>query len=89
MAVGNVGRELTPYTDGHTFLSRDAGTTWEEIMPGAFMFEFAASGTVFILVNDETPSDTVRYEKVLSGNFHRPSLTTADTRSTKGKTFGN
>jgi hypothetical protein len=60
IAVGNVGRELTPYTDGSTFLSRDAGTTWEEIMPDAFMFEFAASGTVFILVNDETPTDTVR-----------------------------
>ena len=31
MAVGNVGESLAPYVDSDTFLSRDAGLTWEEV----------------------------------------------------------
>ncbi|KAF8489623.1 hypothetical protein F5888DRAFT_1892821 [Russula emetica] len=30
MAVGNVGEKLAPYDESDTFLSRDAGFTWEE-----------------------------------------------------------
>jgi len=46
MAVGNVGEALAAYSDSDTFLSRDAGFTWEEVHKDAHMWEFGDSGSV-------------------------------------------
>ncbi|CAG8706046.1 26310_t:CDS:10, partial [Dentiscutata erythropus] len=44
MGVGNVGEYLTNYLDGDTFLTRDAGLTWNEIKKGAYMYDFGDQG---------------------------------------------
>lgn len=61
MAVGNVGENLAPYTESDTFLSRDAGFTWEEIHKDAHLWEFGDSGSVLVIVNDEEPTDHVLF----------------------------
>lgn len=57
MAVGNVGEKLASYTDSDTFLSRDAGFTWEEVHKDAHMWEFGDSGSILVMVNDEQPTN--------------------------------
>lgn len=57
MAVGNVGESLAPYTESNTFLSRDAGFTWEEVHKDAHLWEFGDSGSILVMVNDEEPTD--------------------------------
>ncbi|KAJ3780213.1 vacuolar protein sorting/targeting protein 10 [Lentinula aff. detonsa] len=61
MAVGNVGEVLAPYTDSDTFLSRDAGFTWEEVHKDAHLWEFGDSGSILIMANDEEPTDHVLF----------------------------
>lgn len=61
MAVGNVGDKLAPYTESDTFLSRDAGFTWEEVHKDAHLWEFGDSGSVLVMVNDEEATDHVMY----------------------------
>ncbi|RIA92294.1 hypothetical protein C1645_765456 [Glomus cerebriforme] len=61
MGVGNVGDYLTPYLEGDTFLTRDAGVTWTEVKKGAYMYEFGNQGSIIVLVDDEQPTDHVLY----------------------------
>lgn len=61
MAVGNVGESLAPYTESDTFLSRDAGFTWEEIHKDAHLWEFGDSGSILVIANDEEPTDHVLF----------------------------
>ncbi len=61
MAVGNVGESLVPYTQSDTFLSRDAGFTWEEVHKDAYLWEFGDSGSILIMANDEEPTDHVLF----------------------------
>jgi len=61
MAVGNVGKNLLPYTESDTFLSRDAGFTWEEVHKDAHLWEFGDSGSILIMANDEEPTDHVLF----------------------------
>ncbi|KAF8909112.1 vacuolar protein sorting/targeting protein 10 [Mucidula mucida] len=61
MAVGNVGTSLAPYTQSDTFLSRDAGFTWEEVHKDAHLWEFGDSGSILIMANDEEPTDHVLF----------------------------
>jgi hypothetical protein len=56
MAVGNVGEKLAPYAESDTFLSRDAGFTWEEVPKDAHLWEFGDSGSILIMANDEEPT---------------------------------
>ncbi|KAF9497875.1 vacuolar protein sorting/targeting protein 10 [Pleurotus eryngii] len=61
MAVGNVGEHLETYTESDTFLSRDAGFTWEEVHKDAHLWEFGDSGSVLIMANDEEPTEHVLF----------------------------
>ena len=61
MAVGNVGEQLADYTDSDTFLSRDAGFTWEEVHKDAHLYEFGDSGSILIMANDEDPTDHILF----------------------------
>ena len=49
MAVGNVGEDLAGYTDSDTFLTRDAGFTWEEIHKDAHLWEFGDYGSILVI----------------------------------------
>ncbi|KAH9941948.1 Oligoxyloglucan reducing end-specific cellobiohydrolase [Amylocystis lapponica] len=61
MAVGNVGESLAEYTESDTFLSRDAGFTWEEVHKDAHLWEFGDSGSILVMANDEEPTDNVLF----------------------------
>lgn len=61
MAVGNVGETLAPYVESDTFLSRDAGFTWEEVHKDAHLWEFGDSGSILVMANDEEPTDHVLF----------------------------
>ena len=61
MAVGNVGTELAPYQDSDTFLSRDAGFTWQEVHKDAHLWEFGDSGSILVMANDEEPTNFVLF----------------------------
>jgi hypothetical protein len=61
MAVGNVGDKLAPYAESDTFLSRDAGFTWEEVHKDAHLWEFGDSGSILVMANDEEPTDYVLF----------------------------
>ncbi|KAJ3573829.1 hypothetical protein NP233_g2168 [Leucocoprinus birnbaumii] len=70
MAVGNVGESLKPYKESDTFLSRDAGFTWEEVHKDAHMWEFGDSGSILLIVNDEEPTDHVLYSTDEGKSWH-------------------
>ncbi|EJC99110.1 signal sequence binding protein [Fomitiporia mediterranea MF3/22] len=61
MAVGNVGEKLAPYGDSDTFLSRDAGFSWQEIHKDAHLWEFGDYGSILVIANDEEPTDHVLF----------------------------
>ena len=61
MAVGNVGETLEEYDQSDTFLSCDAGFTWEEVHKDAHLWEFGDSGSILIMANDEGPTDHVMF----------------------------
>ncbi|KAJ7623514.1 vacuolar protein sorting/targeting protein 10 [Roridomyces roridus] len=61
MAVGNVGESLLPYDQSDTFLSRDAGFTWEEVHKDAHLWEFGDSGSILVMANDEEPTDHILF----------------------------
>ncbi|KAJ7355652.1 vacuolar protein sorting/targeting protein 10 [Mycena albidolilacea] len=70
MAVGNVGEALAPYDQSDTFLSRDAGVTWEEVHKDAHLWEFGDSGSILVMANDEEPTDHVLYSTDEGLNWH-------------------
>ncbi|KZT39018.1 vacuolar protein sorting/targeting protein 10 [Sistotremastrum suecicum HHB10207 ss-3] len=61
MAVGNVGETLAPYPESDTFISRDAGFTWQEVHKDAHVWEFGDSGSILVMANDEVATDHVLY----------------------------
>jgi len=61
MAVGNVGERLAPYKESDTFLSRDAGFTWQEVHKDAHLWEFGDSGSIVVMANDEEPTDHILF----------------------------
>ncbi|WWC63338.1 uncharacterized protein I303_105938 [Kwoniella dejecticola CBS 10117] len=61
MAVGSVGSSLLPYEECDTFLSTDAGLTWKMVQEGAHKYEFGDQGSVLVIVDDEEPTDNVKY----------------------------
>ncbi|CAJ0854175.1 9162_t:CDS:10 [Entrophospora sp. SA101] len=61
MGVGNVGDYLTPYSEGNTYLTNDAGFTWREVKKGAYMYEFGDQGAIIVIMDDKSPTDHVLY----------------------------
>lgn len=61
MGVGSVGEFLQPYGESDTFLSTDAGLTWRMIAKGAHKYEFGDQGSILVAIDDEQPTDTVKY----------------------------
>ena len=56
-----MGEQLANYKDSDTFLSRDAGFTWEEVHKDAHLFEFGDSGSILIMANDEEATDHILF----------------------------
>jgi hypothetical protein len=61
IAVGNVGESLAPYDQSDTFLSRDAGLTWEEVRRDPYIWQFGDSGSILVMVQDGTATNHVLF----------------------------
>lgn len=61
MGVGSIGDNLFPYEECDTFLSTDAGLTWQMVRKNAHLYEYGDQGGVLVLVNDEEPTDELHY----------------------------
>ena len=63
IANGNVGEFVDLESDGCTFVSRDGGSTWEEVAAGTNVYEFADHGALLVLAShaSEGPTDTVHF----------------------------
>ncbi|KAF9035551.1 signal sequence binding protein [Panaeolus papilionaceus] len=69
MGVGSIGDSLEKYKDSDTFLSTDAGVTWRMVAKGAHKYEFGDSGSILIAVDDEDPTDEIKYSLDLGRNW--------------------
>jgi Sortilin, neurotensin receptor 3, len=61
MGVGSIGEYLRPYQDSDTFLSTDAGLTWNMVRRDAHKYEFGDSGSILVAVGDEDVTNSVSY----------------------------
>jgi hypothetical protein len=61
MGVGNTGSNLGKYSDGDTWVSDDAGLTWELALREAHKYEFGDQGSVLVAVYDEGDTDEIKY----------------------------
>ncbi|GAA6042590.1 hypothetical protein JCM8097_003146 [Rhodosporidiobolus ruineniae] len=61
MGVGSIGASLLPYDQCDTFVSSDAGITWRMVEDGAMKYEFGDQGSVLVMIEDEEPTDEVKY----------------------------
>jgi len=62
MGLGNIGRYLSRQRqDINTYLSRDAGHTWEEVRKGAHIFEYGDHGGVIVMARhaEQGPTDEI------------------------------
>ncbi|KAH0608049.1 uncharacterized protein H6S33_002101 [Morchella sextelata] len=70
LGVGNVGRELTGYRDGDTFMTRDGGITWKEVRKGQHMWEYGDQGSIIVIVDVMAATDRVVYTLDEGENWH-------------------
>ncbi|KAG0226451.1 vacuolar protein sorting/targeting protein PEP1 [Actinomortierella wolfii] len=62
LGVGNVGETLKPYKDGNTYMTRDGGYSWTEVMKGPYMYDFGDQGSIILLAADDNePTNTLFY----------------------------
>jgi Sortilin, neurotensin receptor 3,/Sortilin, neurotensin receptor 3, C-terminal len=62
MSTGTVGRYLQESLDQiNTYLSRDAGLTWYEVVKGSHIYEFGDHGGLIVMAYDEGETDSVLY----------------------------
>lgn len=62
IGTGNVGKHLSNKADEvNTFLSRDAGMTWNEIKKGSHIYEIGDHGGILIMTSDQKATNEVLY----------------------------
>ncbi|KAF2836576.1 Oligoxyloglucan reducing end-specific cellobiohydrolase [Patellaria atrata CBS 101060] len=63
LGVGNVGEFLGKYNgpDTDTFITRDGGITWKEVIKGKYMWEYGDQGSIIVIVEEEVPTDHILY----------------------------
>lgn len=70
LGVGSVGSYLRPYEECDTFLSTDAGLSWQMVSKEAHKYEFGDQGSILLMVNDEEGVDEVRYSSDLGRTWN-------------------
>ncbi|KAI9596915.1 hypothetical protein BDF19DRAFT_437196 [Syncephalis fuscata] len=78
MGVGNVGAHLEAYNKADTFLTRDAGHSWQVIQQGPHLYEFGDHGGIIVLVSDQVPIDYVLYSLNEGKTFEKFYFTSSD-----------
>lgn len=63
LGVGNVGEYLSPYNEGNTFISADAGVTWREVHKGPYTWEFGDQGGIIVAVKDDASTQELLYSE--------------------------
>jgi photosystem II stability/assembly factor-like uncharacterized protein len=61
MGVGNVGEYLTRKAEADTFITRDGGISWHNVMKGNYMWEYGDQGSIIVIVEDNVATDHVYY----------------------------
>ena len=63
MAVGNVGEYLARKDDESTdtFITRDAGITWQSVKKGSYMWEYGDQGSIIVIVKESQPTKSLFY----------------------------
>jgi hypothetical protein len=78
MAVGNVGNQLTKYAEKvNTYLSRDGGLNWIEVMRGSHIYEIGDHGGLLVMAPNTVKTTEVFYSYNEGESWH--SLTVSDT----------
>lgn len=80
MAVGNTGRNLDLAADDLcTWLSQDGGVTWEDVYPGAGIYEFGDHGGILVLAphRGEQPATHIKFSIDEGRCWHNISLAEA------------
>ena len=70
MGVGSIGKSLKEYKDCDTFLSTDAGVTWQMVTKNAHKYQFGDLGSILVIVDDEEPTDHVKYSLDLGKTWY-------------------
>ncbi|KAG9326226.1 hypothetical protein KVV02_001110 [Mortierella alpina] len=77
IGVGNVGKMLGEYAEGSTYLTRDGGHSWKEILSGPHQYDFGDHGSIILLIkDDEVPTDHVIYSLDHGQTFQQYAFTT-------------
>ncbi|KAI8915699.1 hypothetical protein EDD86DRAFT_196660 [Gorgonomyces haynaldii] len=64
VGVGSVGKNLAPYEESDTFISKDAGRTWTCIKSGPMKYEVIDMGATIVLIPDSgSLTSTIFYSK--------------------------
>lgn len=81
MALGNLGSSLSSSSrDVRLYFSRDGGFTWFEVATGSWEFQFAALGSVIVMVRKRVPTNSILWscdeghswnETIFSNNANR------------------
>ena len=58
---GNVGQKLGDLHTAHTYLTRDGGITWEDVIDRPMFWEFGDSGSIVILIDALQPTDSLMF----------------------------
>ncbi|KAF9245435.1 hypothetical protein BU15DRAFT_59022 [Melanogaster broomeanus] len=61
MDVGSIRKQLARYEECDSFLSADAGLSWNMAHKNVYMYEFGDSGSILVIVNDEEMTDCMSY----------------------------
>ncbi|EDQ98428.1 glycoside hydrolase family 72 protein [Laccaria bicolor S238N-H82] len=61
MGVGSIRERFLPYEEGDTFISTDAGVTWQMARRDAHKYEFGDKGNNLVVMNDEDRMDNLRH----------------------------
>jgi hypothetical protein len=70
MATGSVGYHLHDRERINTYLSRDAGLTWEEVAQGSHIYEYGDHGSLLVMAEDDVPTQHVLYSWDQGLNWH-------------------
>jgi hypothetical protein len=62
MGIGNIGSYLKDRADElNTYLSRDGGQTWFEVMEGPHIFEFGDHGGLIVMADNTKATKEIKY----------------------------
>ena len=62
LGTGNVGKYLSLREDEiNTYMSRDGGLTWSEVMKGSHIYELGDHGALIIMADNREATDTIYY----------------------------